>query len=315
MLTGNQEIQEMNNKQPLSLHEFASLAIVYMLIVMILVRRSVFRPITDISLENSKRLLWLMVILSLTVGCLITYKNKGNNYLALAMMAILPYEMYIAVTYLNAIKTFLYISLLFALICGGAITFRILLRPIKGRKKTKIISNRIKRGMAFTALISTLCLSLVVVPLIINILMGNLIVQSRTESLPSSKVDCDYIENNLNELKKLKPEKWGEISIGEKMKVLSIVANIESSKLGLPHELNLKVSNLDKYIISQYQRGTHTIALNFDYIEESTGLYMVDAVAHEAFHALQHCACEAYSEIDTKNLSIFNSKEIDEIKV
>lgn len=99
-----------------------------------------------------------------------------------------------------------------------------------------------------------------------------------------------------------------KISVQERVDTLQIVANIECSYLGLPHELSVGAEPMEETTIAFYRDSTHQIRVNIECLESMTAHEMLDAVCHEAYHAYQHRLCDAWKSVgnEYKNLMAFS---------
>lgn len=71
--------------------------------------------------------------------------------------------------------------------------------------------------------------------------------------------------------------------------MLQTVANIERQYLGISHELNVAVANLDEHILGHYDEKTHEIVIVLDHLMNDYTSKVLASVCHEVAHGYQYC--------------------------
>ncbi len=110
-----------------------------------------------------------------------------------------------------------------------------------------------------------------------------------------------HIRNNIDTLVKLSDGSWDSMSAQDKLNVLQVIVNIDVEFLGIPYALSITASELplsEAMLLAQYTHSDHKILINLDYLKKATPYECVESVCHETFHCLQHCAVEAYADMD-----------------
>ena len=130
---------------------------------------------------------------------------------------------------------------------------------------------------------------------------------STTPSTGQTLLEQDTIKNNVDILDQLWPNQWEKLSLSEKASVLQVVANIERTYLGLPHELRVKTDILDDDTLGSYNRISHQITVDAAYLEDESPEEILGTIAHECYHAYQHMLVDLYIDSDEryKELQIF----------
>lgn len=123
-----------------------------------------------------------------------------------------------------------------------------------------------------------------------------------------------HIRNNIDTLVKLSDGSWDSMTAEDKIDVLQVVVNIDANYLGIPYNLTLSASELpanEATLLAQYRDSDHSILINLDYLNKLTPYECVEGVAHEVFHAEQHCVVRVFENVDEqyKNLLYFSNVE------
>ena len=97
----------------------------------------------------------------------------------------------------------------------------------------------------------------------------------------------------------------------QQLPFLQAVADIETTKLGLPDSLTVDVQNLKKTALACYHHKTHTIHFNSTYFNDTANLTALNAVLHECYHAQQYSMIDTYDTLteEQKKLSAFKYLE------
>ena len=119
---------------------------------------------------------------------------------------------------------------------------------------------------------------------------------------PNAKVteptrQTETIANNIDTVCQLQEEEWETMSVQERLDVLQVIANIEASYLGLPHELNVFSAVMDETTGGYYTDATHSICINLEALSYGTAHEVLDTLAHEAYHAYEHRLVDLYEDV------------------
>lgn len=125
------------------------------------------------------------------------------------------------------------------------------------------------------------------------------------------KVDTGVgmVESNIDELKKLKPKTFNELSLEERLDVLSIVVKIESNYWALPDCPRLTAVDLPQDTNADYSYDENNIRIRRDLLKYGKAKNCLRTVLHEVYHAVQHQMVNAYETVDDqyKDMRFFNT--------
>ena len=119
------------------------------------------------------------------------------------------------------------------------------------------------------------------------------------------KADIEQVQ-----LEALYKKNWAKLNVDEKLSGLQAIANVEGEYLGIPHELNVGASNLSEGTVGYYDDSNHEIVIDIDYLLYESSAKMVNAVAHEAYHAAQHRMIDLYDSVDDSTKELIFFKEV-----
>lgn len=274
---------------------------------------ALFRCLPGQTLHFSKLIFWLFWVCLLTVGFLTTPKRKRYALNSIATV-LMPVSIYFLFSYrdIYEIRTkiacfcigtcILLYSILVLLFCISDIQSVRIIRKLKPLLWGYFHQCRMIAGIIF----STVYLASVVG----IIYSGAVITPNQTADTPV--VNYSTIENNLETIILLQEETWDDLSLQERMNVLQIIANIEASYLGLPHELNVISVVSDEETLGYYDDQTHTIAINIDFLQKGDSTDILETLTHEAFHAYEHRLVDLYTNAadELKDLRLLHRAKI-----
>ena len=100
------------------------------------------------------------------------------------------------------------------------------------------------------------------------------------------------------ELEDLREDHWFSLSLQEKVDLMQLVANIETSYLGIPEGLQVCCESLPPYTLGSYVHEDSTIRIGKDHLLYDSAEACVETVLHEAYHSFQHYLCAVYSQVE-----------------
>lgn len=141
--------------------------------------------------------------------------------------------------------------------------------------------------------------AIIVIPMYVSRGLNDSIVW---KTVPPSSNDSPKwtISANIETVSNLQEEMWRNLSATEKLDTLQVVANIERQYLGLPHELNVIISQDEETTYASYNDHTHLIEINIEYLDDRTAHEVLKSLCHECYQSYQHRLCNVYSEMDPK---------------
>ncbi len=267
-----------------------------------------FCCIRGMSLRNSRIVLVLTVTLSIIILTFLQLKRNRNS-LAIAADLTAGYGLYTIAAYHDKYPGLIFVTFTASLVLSLFYFILIMFRRIQAEKhKNVIIRFRLKNTL--TGCRNILCAGFAVMMLLAGLNSFFLISpQGKKDAGAENKVPEEQtIAANMETLILLSDENWNALNEEEKLQVLQTIANIERHYLGLPHELTVRVSDTEEdKLCGYYYDRTHEITINRTHLMADPSYALVDTIAHEAYHALQHRMVEAYEEADeeAKNLILF----------
>lgn len=264
------------------------------LFAMVCYRNLFFRHADGLTFLQSKLLLWGLVIGCVGVGVLSTV-NRRRNYTSIVANVLMPYEIYAVITYGNIIcDSCLWMLIAIGLVAVGVFICVLVLGYLDPRHD---IVASIFHGVWLSRAVVSVSLVVAFLPVTMNAFLGNAIFAS-TE-IPRNGIESKVtIADNIDTVANLREEVWEGLTLQERIDTLQVVTNIESSYLGLSHELNVGAEPMEESTIAFYTDRNHQIRINIDYLESFSAKEILDAICHEAYHAYQHRLCDAWDSID-----------------
>lgn len=298
----------MRDRSDMNVIEFWVVAAFWSAISMLWYRAILFRIIDPLTFAQCKWLLWGMIASSVLFGTFVTCKYHKNAWNVTSCLVI-PYGIYTILAYKDFIgrKVNVLLGILTVLIC-----IYILLVMCRGVKKKKNI-RKILRVRCYNCIygshmmIAAGMLGLVL-SLGIPVLFGEPVFRSSVTAEKLEEGEGETIAKNIDTVLLLQEELWRELSIEEKLDVLQVIANIEANYLGLPHELNVCVEDLEPPKLGCYKQTIHMICLDLNHVQYDPVSEVLNSLAHEAFHGYTDCLIAAYDSTadEFKNLQLYN---------
>lgn len=112
------------------------------------------------------------------------------------------------------------------------------------------------------------------------------------------------------ELVDFQADHWGGLSRQEQLSRLQLVADLESSHLGLPAAPRVEIEPMeDAATRGAYTHQSKSIALNLAFVETGLGEECLETLLHECYHSYQWYLCEIYEEVPTayRDLLLYSS--------
>lgn len=295
----------MKNRNTMGNIEYALKNALWGLIGMIWYRNVLFRTIPGGSYTQSKMVLWGLTIACIILGTCLTRKRR-RNYLSVLVNVLTPYEIYAIVSFKESLVRD-YIWVIYVATTISVLYFGFVIILNIGNSKRVRFTRYIGHGFLGARTLAVCCIALAWIPVTINGLFGEALVQSDISPYVATESKVT-IADNIDVVSNLREDTWNSLSVQERVDTLQIVANIECSYLGLPHELSVGAEPMEETTIAFYRDSTHQIRVNIEYLESMPAHEMLDALCHEAYHAYQHRLCDAWESVgnEYKNLMAFS---------
>ena len=276
------------------------------LLAMVWYRNILFRPIPGISFTQSKIILWGLVVVCIIIGASLTKERRRNN-ISVLINVLTPYEIYAFISFRESFFSKYYWILYVAAIIS-VLYFVLVIAQSIGRSRKISFAKYLEHGFLGARTLAVCFLALVWIPVSINGLLGNALVQSDVTPQAATETKIT-IADNIDVVSNLREDVWSTLNLQERVDTLQVIVNIECSYLGLPHELTVGADTMEENTIAFYRDNTHQIRVNIEYLESMPAREMLDAVCHEAYHAYQYRLCDAWESVgsDYKNLMVFSN--------
>ncbi len=265
------------------------------LMAMVLYRTVLFRVVDGLSLLQSKGILWALMVGCVLSGVLLTIKHRRNGF-SVFVNVMLPYEIYATITYWPSVNgTIRWVSLT---AMGLSIAYFAWVLVVNwNRWQVKPGRGSVAHGLMGIRSIVVTCFAVLWLSIAVNTAFGNgqLLSRVKPEGGNDQTVDLADYEDVLG---KLQNDIWQELTVQQRLDTLQVVANIECSRLGLPHELTLDGRIMDEHINAFYTDSLHSISVNLEYLEQGTSYQLLKTVCHEAYHAYQFRLCDVWDTLD-----------------
>ena len=277
--------------------------VIYGLLVMIIYRNVLFRSLPELSFAESKIVLWGMYVGLLSLCAALSMKNYRNN-ISLVSNILLPLELYTLIAYWNTAKS----AWIWFLTVGLLLSMGWFVLVVTGFKENrKRIYRYLIHGFVGARSVAVVVIALMLAPVALNAAMGNAVVQSNVAPVSGNAEGKATIADNIDVVGNLRETVWDGLTTNEKIATLQVIANIESSYLGLPHSLTVGAEPMEEGTCACYSDETNSIRINIDHLESTSPIDALDSLCHEAYHAYQRRITEAYDSVDEeyKGLLIF----------
>lgn len=244
-------------------------------------RAACFRPIAGTSFARSTGLLWTFTIASLVIGLLLTYR-KRRNYISLIATVSLPLGVYSVMSCWFALwRMFLVIVAITVLVIG--VYLYLVMAGVRTLRKLARHLIWFSLGMRTICAFGSLILT---TTLFVSWLFGLPLLRASVKAeLPDAASELT-VSDHATELLPLADGTWMSLDTQEKLDVLQVLANIEGSRLGLGHELNVGCDVLGELTAASYRDSEHLIVVNLKRLNDEPSA-IIDSICHEAYHALE----------------------------
>lgn len=240
---------------------------------------------------------------------LINVKNNRNNFSVWATV-ILPLEIYCVLSYitLKAWRIFVLLVIWILLVFTWLLitTYKSLKRGEEFRLDMVAMPKLIRAGW----LLAVVVYLGFIIPIMglgargIEVALDYTIVANETKGFS--------ITGQQTNLVKLDDSIWKKLDRNKKEELLQLVADIESSELGLPYNLYIGIRSFgENEGSSAYVAGDHKILLAEKAVQEASGEELIAMICHQAYHAYERSIVDLYMNTERayQKLSAFGNVE------
>ncbi len=268
----------------------------WMSIAMIWYFGLLFRSLEHQTLEMSRTILWALTI-GFTLAGIILWIRRNRSGITVFFNVVTGFGIYTVFAYARLrpalIRTTLIITGCLFVLAAALIIFR--RSPLRMKLRSVVTAAHMVAGFGCAVIII-----IAATPM----LSGNTLITPSVRPAVSGQTIGEHMET----LSLLYSDSWETLPAGRKLDVLQTVANIERASLGLPHELNVGVDNLDEGTAGHYRDDTHEIIIDTDSLLNDDAWELVDTVCHEAYHGYEHRMVDLYRQTspEARELAVFD---------
>ena len=269
------------------------------IVVSVMYHSLLFRCLPGQSFQDSRIcLLWMSVVLFgagvLLFGILMGKTDEGTALL----VVLFPYGLYSFGAYRADFPLLFQGAAGGALALGALYTVLRLVQTLRHRRPLGVLVKRCGFCLYLSFCLLSSALALCLLFLGIRAVFFNSLVPSPVKAQVSAAAARRDLESHKDDLALLDPDRWASLSLQEKLGVLQVVINIESSYLGIPVELSASCMNLDENVLSAYDSSRKTVLFDLDSLARDSSAELIDSALHEVRHAYQYALLDVYTEID-----------------
>ena len=272
-----------------------------------------FRCLPGQTLLFSKLVFWLFWACLLMIGFLSTPGRK-RHVINSTVTALMPVSTYFLISYHDIYEIRLKIACFCIATCILLVSALVLwagFTDIQSGIIVKKLKSFLWGYFHKCRMIVGLILSMVYLLSVLGIIYSGAVLTPK-QSADTPITNYSTIENNLDTISLLQEDIWKNLSLQDRVNVLQMIANIEASYLGLPHELNVISAVMDEETLGYYNDQIHTIAFNIDFLRQGNSADILETLSHEAFHAYEHRLVDLYEHAadELKDLRLLRSAKI-----
>ena len=257
-------------------------------ISMIWYRNILFRCLPSASYGESRAILWIAVVVFGVIGMTRALRNQRSTA-EFAGWMIVAYGLYTALAYagIEGRKMAVCAGICLAFSC----VYGIWLWSCAAKRRRR--RQYIARYLRVCSLVLVTGAAAVMLLLGLGRAFGNSLIGA---SVPVRKDAQEMwtVEEHMDTISMMREEVWSGLSAEERLNVLQVVANIESSLLGLPNEVQVGAANLSGSTRGEYSDDTHRILIDLTHLMENPVRDVLNTCCHEVYHSYQHRLVDAY---------------------
>ncbi len=299
----------MRNRNTLEPLEYLGKTLLWTIVAMIWYRNIFFIALPECTLPWSKTLLWLGVLILTAWGCSVTLR-KRRNAVSILVNVLFPYEIYTVLAYRAYFPRLVWGTVLGSVLLSTAF---FVLAILPDKEPTKIpFERRLRHGLLGARTIVAVCLLCLLIPLGVRLLFGESVTTETPPIKDTAQEDAWAVQNHMDTLRLLRPEKWTTLSTQEKLDALSVIINIEIHYLGLNHSMRLSSAVLEGDVAAYYDHANHEIVIDMEHLQSSPAERVLTSICHECYHSYQCQMIDLYYEIPEEYRNMFLFRDVDE---
>lgn len=283
------------------------------IVAMVWYNNLLFRCAGNLTLFQSRLLLWALFAAGCVLGILREFRSSRNAFSIFCNLAT-GLGIYTAMAYSDvhpaAAPVLLAVAGAASLLC----MLQIWGQPIqsgKPNRRARLFRRRLGRSAAAAHSLLSLALSAEMILILVPTLFGAAILSASAEPTMAVQDGEQTIAGNMQTLLLLQTDRWEELSLQQRLDVLQTAANIEQSYLGLPNELNVASDDMETSTSGYYEDATHQIVVSLRDLKSAAPVDLLDTICHEACHSYQHRLAELYESVgeESRALRLFRNTQ------
>lgn len=258
-----------------------------------------FRCLPGMNFSESGTVLAAMAVAMILAGALVFGVLMGKNDERTALLVVLfPYGFYSFASYRADFPLLFWGAAGGALALGALYTVLRLIQTLRRRRPLGVLVKRCGFCLYLSFCLLSSALALCLLFLGIRAVFFNSLVPSPVKAQTDTTTAQRDLESHKDDLALLAPDRWESLSLQEKLGVMQVIINIESSYLGIPVELSASCMNLEENVLSAYASSLEIVLFDLDSLAKDSSAELVDSALHEVRHAYQSALMDVYIEID-----------------
>ena len=291
--------------------EFVLEHVFWAVTAMIWYKNIFFRCLGNMTLTQSRLVLWGVVVVGAVLGILFNWKRKRCG-VSVAANLLIPYGLYTILAYLPIRTVLIKVVIAVGVVISVLVTVAIMRRKIVNvSNRRKIIGRRFLHSMRCTQVCMALSMAVIMITLGIGGVFGSAIMWATpAKTIGNSSVSyATNISNNMDTVLKLQEDIWKDLTAQERLNVLQTIADVERNYLGISNELTVGTANLSEELLGYYNDRTHEVIISMDSLLYDDVYEVLDTLCHEVYHSYQHRLVDAYvaSDAQIQNLRMFKN--------
>ena len=302
----------MRNKNTLRRLDYIWDNIYWSALMFLLYRSTIFCPVFTLDYTLSTVVLVSTVIIGAVAGILLTYKRR-RNYTSIFCNLTLSIAPYYIVSFWDVTRRVFVVSGCIVVIALLLYCCIVLVSYISSKKDDSAKTSGfqwISSCFLSCRTLTSIVLALLLIGTGIKPMLGLPVLEYKAESTASeSSITSDEgetITKNIDTVLLLQEEEWSKLNTEERLRVMKVIADIESNYLGI-EKLTVCTEPLDENTLGHYNDATKTVTLNLSYLSTADAKTMLSTLCHECYHSYQHRLVELYDQMEgeAKGLLLF----------
>lgn len=264
-------------------------------IVLLLFSQFIFKVIPGCTLTQSKIILALLIILSLSL--IYFEKDHRRNHLSVAINALLPFGLYTTFAYITYLT--LPLGLLWAILI---ILYLVYIGFYIYKVKNKDYQSIIEKTQLVLGTGATIALIIV----LSFTLFGSSIITAHTSS--TSNTDTLIREYDTQSLKNLK--KWKTLNRKTKLNTLQTICNHERDYLGISSKIKVGGGEMLSHPYAQYNHKAKEITIDLTQLDKASSDTILEALLHSVYHAYEYALVDSYDMMSNHYTKLLEYRKI-----